>query len=361
MGPISMTTVMALVTLPLLGRAQPLGIADISCIPGWDWVAAWLQAQCSAGSFEMFPLAQGFHYIGPTNDTSTQNPCICSTPVYMLDSACGACQNQTFLSWSEFSAYCPTSMISPEGSYDSIIPSGTRVPAWAFLKPSDSGDFFDPTKAQIVGDAPEATPTVATTSSPASTTTSSSPNTATGATTTGHSTTSNPPSSSHSSNTGAIAGGVVGGIIGLGLVALLAYWLMRNVNRPRTPAAVALPSDGGSDEAMMATGGISRVGGPAATQYAMSETTGRTPTNLSGGPASAYYAGSPPPRIAAGATNIPNYNPYPAPQTPYYAPSGGGGGYTVPNSAHPSTASRYPAYPPQSSFPRTQYSGMPEV
>lgn len=76
---------------------------------------------------------------------------ICSTPVYMLESACGACQNRTFISWSNWKFYCPTGMLQDEGTYNQIIPSGTLVPHWAYLKPSDYSDFFDPSAAKLVG------------------------------------------------------------------------------------------------------------------------------------------------------------------------------------------------------------------
>jgi hypothetical protein len=52
-------------------------------------------------------------------------------------------------------------------------------------------------------------------------------------------------------NAAAIAGGVVGGVLGLSLLALLVVWLLRNRNRPSSPA---LPGVGSTFSA--ATGGV---------------------------------------------------------------------------------------------------------
>lgn len=140
-------------------------------------------------AFNVDPLQPGYHYIGPTNDNSTQNPCtslshvdffvhtlylrylnlaiptfrshplflpryalgICSTPVYMLESACGACQNHTYITWSMWSSNCPADMLQEQGTYDQIIPSGTLVPHWAYLKPADYGDILNVNAAKLAG------------------------------------------------------------------------------------------------------------------------------------------------------------------------------------------------------------------
>jgi hypothetical protein len=88
-----------------------------------------------------------------TTDTlpSLQYIGICSTPVYMLESACGACQNRTFISWTQWTFYCPADKLQSEGTYNQIIPGGTLVPHWAYLKPSDYDDFFNANAAKLVG------------------------------------------------------------------------------------------------------------------------------------------------------------------------------------------------------------------
>ncbi|KAF8306165.1 hypothetical protein DL93DRAFT_2088945 [Clavulina sp. PMI_390] len=322
-------------------------------------ITAYLQAQCGTGSeslslwpdvfvcwwsliaracpsnlaFTMDPLPVGYHYIGPTNDTSTQNPCICSTPVYMLDSACGACQNRTFISWTSFSQFCPTNILSPEGSYDSIIPSGTRVPAWAFLKPSDYGDYFNAAAAQQLGDSPESTQVQSTTSAASSTSSAISTTSAPGSTTSAAQSTTSTSSKSGGggkSNTGPIVGGVVGGVLGLALVALIAFWLLRNHNRPSPAPAGAAGAGGyvaagsaggsgfsGSGERPLSGPEMGAVGGSA---YVPSQYTGPAATVVSGGSAGqgGYYHTSP----GADSPAFPQANPYGG--QPGYAPTPAG-------------------------------------
>ncbi|KAF8300180.1 hypothetical protein DL93DRAFT_2173455 [Clavulina sp. PMI_390] len=174
--------------------------------------------------FQIGPLPEGYFYTGPTDNVTTQNPCICSTPVYTLLSACGACQNRSYSSWSGWSEFCPTKMLSPEGEYSSTIPIGTRVPAYAFLKPSYYNDFFNPTAARQLGDLPESTHiSTATTTSTISGTSSLGGGGGGG------------------SNLGAIVGGVVGGVTGLGLLVLLGFWFARQYNRPVRPSSADGP------------------------------------------------------------------------------------------------------------------------
>lgn len=71
----------------------------------------------------------------------------------MLESACGYCQNRTFISWSDWKFFCPTMLLSDQGVFPEAIPEGTRVPHWAYIKPSDNDDFFDALAAKLVGGA----------------------------------------------------------------------------------------------------------------------------------------------------------------------------------------------------------------
>ncbi|KAF8306167.1 hypothetical protein DL93DRAFT_245183 [Clavulina sp. PMI_390] len=295
-----------------LASAQVTGYSSVHCIAGWDWanntleqnpcvITAYLQAQCGTGTFTMDPLPAGYHYIGPTNDTSTQNPCICSTPVYMLDSACGACQNRTYISWTTFSAFCPLNMVSPQGQYNSIIPAGTRVPAYAFLKPSDYGDYFNPVAAHQLGDSPESTQVMSTSTSSTSSTsstldsTSAPPTTSTTPTTTS-STSSRSGGGGGGSNLGAIVGGVVGGVLGLGLLVLLGFWITRGHNKP-APASnpdgyVAAGSVGGTTQRPLSGPEMTAVGHGAGPGHMPVQYTGNTaPTVMSGGSAGQGYYG----------------------------------------------------------------------
>ena len=42
-------------------------------------------------------------------------------------------------------------MLSDEGVYSERIPSGTLVPHWAYIRPSDYDDTFDAGAAKLVG------------------------------------------------------------------------------------------------------------------------------------------------------------------------------------------------------------------
>ncbi|KAF8306163.1 hypothetical protein DL93DRAFT_2088944 [Clavulina sp. PMI_390] len=93
------------------------------------------------------------------------------------------------------------------------------------------GDYFNPTQAQLTGDSPERTQVQSSTTS-SSVSTSSSPTTTSAFTSS--STTTASGGGGGGSNVGAIAGGVAGGVVGLCIIAVLAFWLLRNRNKPPT-------------------------------------------------------------------------------------------------------------------------------
>ncbi|KAF8329850.1 uncharacterized protein EI90DRAFT_1354275 [Cantharellus anzutake] len=192
--------------------------SNVVCTPGWDWanntlrqnpclVAAYLQSVCSGTSYNVLPLPTGHHYIGPTGDPSTQNACSCSSVVYTLFSACGQCQRRETITYSAWTLFCASHPIPP-GVYNETIPEGTAVPAWAFINPKRHNDTFNATIAKLVGgtlDKPERTPPMTTSISTLNTSTQRSSGT----------------------HIGPIAGGVVGGIIVLALLASFAIWLLK--------------------------------------------------------------------------------------------------------------------------------------
>jgi len=202
-------------------------------------VAAYLQGACNGGQFTVDPLPNGTHYTGPYGDE--QNECQCSSVTYNTVSACGLCQNHTIVSWSSWDTNCTT--VYP-GVFPPGIPDGTAVPQWAFQDVTTSG-LFNVTLAQSTGDNPESTASHAQSTGSA------------GATATAASASLTPaPTSSASSgsktNTGAIAGGVVGGVVGLALIAGAAIFFLRK-RRSQIPlsdqsgAGVLSPSSGFSD------------------------------------------------------------------------------------------------------------------
>jgi len=160
-------------------------------------------------------------------------------------SACGVCQDRSIEAWSLWNTNCTVN--TSIDVYPETIPSGTSVPAWAYLDVVTS-DFFNLTLAQAdvgapesyapgskpTGTAPSSTSYVATTSAAlgASSSTTSVPNSTT---------------TPKKSNVGAIAGGVVGGVVVLALIAaLVAFFLVRK----RPAKSVASPAYGYRDSAM---------------------------------------------------------------------------------------------------------------
>ncbi|KAF5380825.1 hypothetical protein D9615_004081 [Tricholomella constricta] len=109
--------------------------------------------------------------------------------------------------------YIPESL-----SFRGSIPSGTKVPHYAYLNPT-ADDTFNVTTAMEALDAPESTALPQSTGGPGSSTRRPVPTASA--------------SSSGSSKAGAIAGGVVGGVVGLALILALLFWWTRR-RRSRT-------------------------------------------------------------------------------------------------------------------------------
>lgn len=179
-------------------------------------IGSYLGGVCNAGQFSVGPLEVDKVYLGPT--LATANPCRCSSVFYSMISACAACQGREYLRWSEYNANCST--VYP-GIFARPIPSGTRVPHYAYLNPTVD-DTFNITAAMdaSVLAAPESTAV---------------PQSTGGSTTSTRSPSAGPTSSasSGSSKAGPIAGGVVGGVVGLALIAALVFWWTRR-RRSRT-------------------------------------------------------------------------------------------------------------------------------
>jgi hypothetical protein len=180
------------------------------------------------------------------------NRCYCTTVVYQLVSACGSCQGRdivkyvgsldaavpflTFNSWSAWRINCADNITSI-ASYPSAIPGTTAVPAWAYIN-IVAEDRFNATEAlALVGGAESSaggsTSTAASTSSPPASSTPSSTSSSTSSTSTDSGV-----AAQSNTNTGAIAGGTVGGIVGLGVIICLAIFLMKRQSKNFDPAAV---------------------------------------------------------------------------------------------------------------------------
>ncbi|KAH9993792.1 hypothetical protein BJV77DRAFT_996908 [Russula vinacea] len=200
-------------------------------------VAAHLFAQCNNGSFTILPLLPQNTYAGPSVGDDG-DLCKCGTVGYNLISACDACQGEPWIPYPSWSANCTT--IPPTGTFPEPIPVGVRVPNWAYLDiPASS--YWNATEAQLTGDSPEVTGSA-----------SVSPSLVGGGTTTTSKTSSSPVPSAFrgSSNTGAIAGGVVGGIIGVALITGFAAWFTIRRRRARSPRPPSVDYFGGQESEM---------------------------------------------------------------------------------------------------------------
>jgi len=217
-----------------LQLAKALAEDPAVCIAGWEWasnskgqnpcvVAGSLEAPCrNLSTYTLGPLNATFNYLPPAKGVAL--PCECNTVMYSLFMACTACQNVSSVQdWSYWDANCEAIYVT---QYPGIIPDGTAVPAWAYLNVTTTG-IWSAVNAQAAGDSPESTYTpIPTASVPVSS------GTGTGGAAGGSGT--NPPSPTatgssgkSSSNAGAIAGGVVGGVAALAVVAVGAWWFMR--------------------------------------------------------------------------------------------------------------------------------------
>ncbi|KAI0275677.1 hypothetical protein BGY98DRAFT_44273 [Russula aff. rugulosa BPL654] len=181
----------------------------------WQWTAnslgqdpctvvAYMMSTCNGGQYSLWPLQPTWVYFGPSG-TDNSDLCECSTVGYSLFSACAACQEQDWITWSEWVTNC--TKIMPPSSFPNPVPSQIRVPQWALLDVTSENDW-NASKSYSVGDSPEV-----------------SPGTFIGSSVNGN------------SNTGAIVGGVVGGVAGISIIAaVIFFYLRRRRSRARSAA-----------------------------------------------------------------------------------------------------------------------------
>jgi len=210
--------------LLLLSALTGLGFGQVTypncTAAGWEWsynslnqnpcnVAASLASTCIGGQLNIPPLSSSAQYTGPPSGPN--NSCQCNTVVYSLISACGGCQNSTWLQWSQWSSNC-TAKSSPS-TYPDAIPAGTRVPHWAYLDVTIA-DNWSATAAKSAGDSPEVKPTPVSTvqASPTASAVAQSP-------------------SGNKLHSGEIAGAVVGSIVGVSLLIGIIFWYFRGRHR----------------------------------------------------------------------------------------------------------------------------------
>jgi len=115
-----------------------------------------LQGVCDNGAFVIPSLTlDDYSYIGPTGSGDATDLCKCNTVVYSLMSACDACQGANWFSWKTWKVNCTT--VDPPQTYSNTIPSGTRVPEWAFIDVTKEG-IWDPILAHQLGNQVEISP-----------------------------------------------------------------------------------------------------------------------------------------------------------------------------------------------------------
>lgn len=224
----------ALLAAANLPAVQAQATSNATCLPQFQWMinskqqtpclaSAYLSAQCNGGQWNVPALTGTQPYNNPTG--SAANLCRCNTVTYNLLQACSYCQGANIGGWLDWTTNC-TAANTTVGSYPLPLPGGVAVPNWAYLDFTQQDRFLPDVAQQAAGTSPESVSGAAGTQIQTSYTGGSSATSA--ATTSGSATsTSLPQEGGSSSNTGAIAGGVVGGVLGLALFALLAWFLLR--------------------------------------------------------------------------------------------------------------------------------------
>lgn len=203
----------------LLSRGQASVNVTAECLSQFSWmnngmnqspcvVAAWEQEACGSNTWNIPALGSKLKYDPP--NATTKNPCTCSWATYNLISACTVCQNSdNFVSWGTWLDNCDASYVSNTTYFpydkDDRLPNETAIPFWAATNPItwDSAKF-NATQAQAIQNQGHAdlngAPVPTATSSP------------------------------KKSDTGAIVGGVVGG---LAVIALTVFVITCGVLRRR--------------------------------------------------------------------------------------------------------------------------------
>ncbi|KAF8329908.1 hypothetical protein F5887DRAFT_625595 [Amanita rubescens] len=213
--------VLLLVVPLIIAQAVP----DVTCTNsqfGWTsnsigqspcYVATLLVEPCGQ-DVSFGPLSPGSAGYGAVSDNYPNNLCMCNSVTYCLISACAACQGASWLTWPDYSQNCTKTWRVKQ--YPEPLPPNAQVPHWAYQNVSDNDNNFNVSAASdAVG--PESTPPAGgptLTTMPLSSTSNPSSNPSN----TNSSSNLSPPSSTI--DTGAIvAGGVIGSIIGVALVA----------------------------------------------------------------------------------------------------------------------------------------------
>lgn len=235
------------IALSFLVREISAQLTNATCdVSGSEWsfnslgqspcvMASYMFTPCW-GTYTIYALRPGWLYTGPRSKGDS-DPCVCSSVMYSLLSACQFCQSSASTSiepWWMWTENCTATEVQ-NGFFIQGIPFGTKIPVWAF-KPFDTNDTFSLVGAQQVAASnqtelePASTSSSRTPISPSATnirpTETPSPSSSSGAA-----------SSSNSSSTpvGAIVGGVVGGVAGIALIAGLVFFFLHKSKQKERP------------------------------------------------------------------------------------------------------------------------------
>jgi len=187
-------------------------------------IAGSLETPCLDTYYEIGPLGNSSSYGSPQQNDTGQQKCACNSILYSLFAACALCQtgqNTSSVTWLEWVQLCGSKYVV---QYPFPIPFNASVPHWAYVNYTDS--TFDVVRARAAGRDPEATlPGSGTSVVSTGGLQSAAHPSGTGSLVPAPNSTGG--SGSSKSNTGAIAGGVVGGIIALAGLAALGFWFLK--------------------------------------------------------------------------------------------------------------------------------------
>ncbi|CAK5264122.1 unnamed protein product [Mycena citricolor] len=178
--------------------------------PTYDWMSSShklspcllssvILGTCFTGNWNVPSLGPGQGYTAP--NATTANLCTCSWTAYNLLSACTACQgfDSAIDNWAAYDASCGGLVSDTYYPQNVTLPAGTVIPSWAGVDPTTwNNGRFDTAQAQALHD-------------------KNNPDLVPGS--------GQVPVSGSKVPTGAIAGGVVGGVVVLLLGAYVAYRL----------------------------------------------------------------------------------------------------------------------------------------
>ncbi|KAF8346216.1 hypothetical protein F5887DRAFT_1073863 [Amanita rubescens] len=107
------------------------------------YVASILTYPCG-NPLNILPLPSGSVY---RVEKGHNNTCTCNSVFYSLTSACSACRDGGWNTWSSFATNCSSTYFM---EYTESIPSYTNVPQWAYLNVTATNNTFDVAVAESI-------------------------------------------------------------------------------------------------------------------------------------------------------------------------------------------------------------------